>query len=489
MLAMMSCVLSHYPVITNMKQTSSERNCHGLRISRASSPYTEIRQWYYPSHAVANSLLHSTPAMWTTRENAKRHVFDPPSFASSLGASSSDPNTPLSMGGTPPLVYRPNQPSYERPDLSNQVISTSPEHFRHPQRSNSNLASAFAASFPLPFGFNASASSSPPSSYVKKRDSPAGSYGTGHPQSTTWGAANIFGRSWSGTEEPKSRSTTSEFRQQKFKSHNRQAEMKVRLKNQHLFDGEGHSSTPLLDYTQLWRYCLYRDAYAHLLFIWGLPMARSEMLQYNNISGMIKNPSKIVSIDPRTSPILGRKSSHTSVVITEGLTLELVRTCLGCGDTIELEASKLPLKCFACRSKSTPLLCALCDKVIRGRAAPCISCGHVLHAACISLLTTDLDYSKETGMCICGCDCCCMEQIVVEVKWPNENKEPISPLFPRFMVSNEVNKYAWGDDYRMGEDVAYESLAKNLGVAGLKSLKPKTSQIWRGREKREKVLC
>ena len=427
--------------------------------------------------------------MWTKNENAKLHVVDPPSFASSLGASSSDPNTPFSTGGTPPLIFKPNQTSFERSDLSNQVMSTSPEHFRHPHRSNSNLASAFAASFPLPFGFNASASSPPPISYVKKRDSPAGSCATGYPQSATWNTANIFGRSSSGTEEPKSRSTISELRQQKFAPNDRQTGMTVSLRNQQLFDDEGHSSTHLLDYTQSWRYRQYRNAYAHLLFIWGLPMARSEILQYNSVSAMNKNSSEVETIDPSTSPIIGKKSSHTSVDIAEGLTFDLVRTCSQCSHDIELEARKVPLRRFACRSKSIPLLCALCDKVIRGRATPCLSCGHVLHAACISLLTTKLDFSKETGMCICGCDCCCMEQVVVEVKWPKEDKASVPLMSPKVMVTNEVDKYVWGDDYHMWEDVAYESLAKNLGVAGLKSLKPKASQIWRGREKRGKSFA
>ncbi|MCJ1416372.1 hypothetical protein MMC32_002707 [Xylographa parallela] len=288
MLAMMACILDMSKVITvkecqrdegnNLTQAVFDSIHHSFE-RPTSIPY-EWRQWYYPSYEVALSLLQPTYSGLGTAKIAKLSI-DPISVTSSFGASSSDPVTPFSTGRTPPLSYMPVRTTSNRSDLTYQVLSTSPEQLRNPHRSNSNLANTFAASFQRPFNLTPSAASSPPNSQLKKRDSPGGSYTGGPPQSVTWAAASIFGRSWSATEEPISANTTFDSPGTDQRLNKKDKNMRVNLRNQDLFDVEGYSNAPLLDHIHAKDYQSYKDIYADMLFVWNLPMTRIEILQHN----------------------------------------------------------------------------------------------------------------------------------------------------------------------------------------------------------------
>lgn len=494
MLAMMSCVLSQYPFLSSSKgednvqeQTPvSAINCdYGL--PRLLSPNFEHQQWYWPSLEVAISLLQTETLPQAKSENANLRM-DPPSIVSSLGASNSDPHTPFSTGVTPPSSYKLDRINLSRSDLPSQVISTSPEHIRYSQRSNSNLASAFAASLPRPFTFSASASSSPPNSTIKKRESPGGSYVGGLPPSVTWGTTSIFGRSWSASEEPsKSRNTVADSRLDKARRTNRQVSIKINLKNQDMFSDEGYSAAPLLDGIPASQLQQYKEEYASLLLVWDLPMVKTEVLQHSSISLSRNGPSKATSTISSTTPIsIGRKNILVADHV-EKPTLDLEIFCMDCGNTIGLGLGTTRSKFPSCRSQPIPLFCVLCDELIRGRATLCIGCGHVVHGACLSLSTSTSPFSGDGGMCVSGCDCRCPEQVVVEVSWPKDQFAPSSaPSTIREI--DEADNGARASDHGIWEDVAYESLAKNLGVGGAKLLKPRTSQVWRGREKRGKSV-
>ena len=491
----MSCVLSQYPFITTNNSgdnrqepitPSSIRSDHGLQ--RLSSPNSEPSQWYWPSPEVAISLLHSKAPPWVKSDDTNLRI-DPPSVVSSLGASSSDPLTPFSTGVTPPSSYKLDRMALNRSDLPSQVISTSPEHLRYSQRSNSNLASAFAASLPRPFTFTASTSSSPPNSSFKKRESPAGSYAGGLPPSVTWGTTSIFGRSWSASEEPsRSKNVTADSRLDKTRRNNRQASIKIGLKNQGLFSDEGYSAAPLLDCMQEWRLQQYKAEYAHLLLVWDLPLVKTEVLQYSSGSISRNGHSKATSIvSSMTSISIGRKSSMAADPL-EKPTLGLEIFCVDCGSAMELGLGTRQSKCRSCQSQPMPLVCVLCDELIRGHATPCIGCGHVLHTVCVSVSISSSSSSGEGGMCISGCDCRCTEQVIVEVIWPRDQFAPVSSAPSTIREMDEVDSILGADDHSRWEDVAYESLAKNLGVGGAKSLKQRPSQVWKGREKRGKLV-
>jgi hypothetical protein len=55
------------------------------------------------------------------------------------------------------------------------------------------------------------------------------------------------------------------------------------LKNQHLFDIEGHASVPLLPPKEAHKYHAYREIYADQLGAWDLQIQRAEILKFNGL--------------------------------------------------------------------------------------------------------------------------------------------------------------------------------------------------------------
>ena len=173
MLAMLSCVfneargISSYPR-AHKKFSSSSNSATSLEalyhISNRSSSY-------YQSEGVARAQLHTASSMLTAQVDYHNTSSGPHSSTSSTGA----PISEFSPVGTTPPGYKPLRMGLERRESQTPSLSTSPEQYRHTYRSSSNL-SALAASFSRPFSFTASAASSPPNMYSKKRSSPSGSY-------------------------------------------------------------------------------------------------------------------------------------------------------------------------------------------------------------------------------------------------------------------------------------------------------------------------
>ena len=445
--------------------------------------------YYFPTSAVARSLLSFKPMVLATPKSTETLKIDLPSVTSSLEASGSDPITPYSTGGTPPLIYKASQTHFDRSEPSSKSLSSSPENYRHTHRSNSNLASAFAASLSRPFSFTTSASSSPPGPIAKKGISPVGSYITAPAQSVTWAANSIFGKSsgYHAILRPIHLLSQPDHEDNIITKKTGRS-IKVNLKNQDKFHNDGYAVVPLLDPREERLYSYYRASYANLLADWDLPLQRAEVLKYNKGSSHTSDASFFTSSDSATT------SSQRH------LTLRSANT-----------------------TKPLPLACIFCAEAIHGLSSPCLSCGHILHATCRAFLSTLPDALNDFGVCLSGCSCACHTQSAtgsVEI-----TKEAIpetdlgyrelgpgtqSPglIAPTIRAGDDQEEHGWymgyagaGYDNDMKganavsvlapqdppfrEDIAYESLAKNLGLGGVdqqgrRALRPKGSQIWRG---------
>ena len=503
MLALLACVFSEHRLTRTSRQSSGLAKKpmrggeagHFLPITWAAAseahPSFKGSNDYYPSQEVAWSLHQPALPKVSKPDGAQLITSTPHSTGSSVGASTSDPTTPFSTGVTPPQSYRPSRINYERSNSQTQSLSTSPEQYRLAHRSSSNLATAFASvSFSRPFSFSASASSSPPATYSKKRPSPVGSYAAGPaPLGVTWGGSSVFGRSSTITEDPKPISVLSNTDDEDDMPGVKEPSIGIRLKNQNLFDLEGYASVPLLNLDHEWKYQAYRNAYANMLTVWEMPLASCEVLKYNRLSTSPSKSPPDVDKDHQTSLITLGKDSEKAVDTPdkERLGLRMMRTCTNCGKVAQHgQTSHLGPKCSICTKKQGILSCVLCTEIVIGLSSPCLACGHVVHSACrLQILVSDLD---AKGECISGCGCVCADHAVVEVEM---GPEPLSsvPSTRTLMGANEQEQHGWLDDRDddLWEDVAaYESLAKNLGGTGRgvkgRHLTPKASQIWRGKK-------
>ena len=470
MLAMMSCILSSSSSSHNRAVTASLNSATGRSIVSTPSnsvikplPKLTIGQTsYFPSDEVAFSLLSINDNIRSGATKGRRAKTEPSSLASSFGATNSDPVTTQSAGITPPSSYKPRR-GIERSDSNTHTNSSSPERLRQLHRSTSNLASTFA-SLSRPFSLSASASSSPPIAFNRKRTSPVESYGGPGSQSVTWGATSIFGKSLSSMDESKSIDTPSELRISESsplkKAADKNIEIKVSLKNQDQFHNEGYSSISFLESNDEWRYQASIAAYAGILSIWNLPLARAEILKYNTRTMNKTELSPKGSHDHGSVLSIGKRTTTTSLAHLNHGNLELKRR------SDDYRDSKLPV------------ICILCELLAQGRGSSCLSCGHFLHSACRTLLLSDPEVGN--GMCISGCDCYCNEQIHVIVDWPVDElqfQRSSAPSTIREVVESEK---IWESPWDEGEDIAYESLARNLGKHG----KTKRVQSWKGRETR-----
>jgi WD repeat-containing protein 59 len=449
-----------------------------LPVTQAPNQGQEISRSYFQREGIARSLLEPLKTNSHPPIETRKAAGIPNSATSSVGASNSDPLTPFSTDGTPPSMSRPIRPHLGRKDLQTTGTSTSPEHHRHNHRSSSNLASALAASISRPFSFTASASSSPPTTYPKKRMSPAGSFLGAPTPGVTWGTTSYFGKSSTIREDPKSYSVLHSDADDSV-SVSKTPAFRTRLRNQDQFHNDGYADVPLLDPDQEPLYHGYRQAYAHLLHIWEMPFARCRVLKFGNSAPL--SPS-LPSHGPASAPLdIGRTNTVSSVSELKNSGLDFRNHCTTCS-AILLDHSS-PHSCPICTRPQPPLLCLLCVSIIRGLSSPCLSCGHVLHSTCRALLLphSSIDsISIDSMSCISGCGCDCASHAIVEVEYPSRRKSSASLTVTGEEAGQQdpfMCREATPDDEEAWEDIAYESLARNLGA---KYLTPRPSQIWRG---------
>ncbi len=434
----------------------------------------EISRDYFQNEEIARSLLEPVNAPSHASLETRKVSGLQNSASSSIGASNSDPATPFSNDDTLPSMSGPIRPQLERNYLPTTSISTSPEHHRQAHRSSSNLASAIAASISRPFSFSASASSSPPTTYPKKRISPAGSYLGTHTPGVTWGTTSYFGKPSTITEDPNSNRPVLISNADDGLSLLKKPVYRTKLKSQDQFHNDGYGNMPLLDPDQDILYYGYREAYARLLHMWDMPLTGCKILKYGNNTA-INRP--LTGHGPSSMPLdIGRVDTNSSSE-RKGLELDIRNHCTTCSAILPDCGS---LHCPVCMRRQPPLLCMLCACIIQGLSSPCLSCGHVLHSTCRALLLSQRispSISTEDNItCISGCGCNCASHAIVQVEYPSRRKSSTS-----LTVTGEAASQLWRDvafeDEEAWEDVAYESLARNLGA---KYLTPRPSQVWRG---------
>ena len=433
---------------------------------------------YYPSEEIAKAQMQFASPNLSIHVDYQNVLSGHHSSTSSPGAAVSE----KSMSGTTPPSSRPMRMSLERRESQTTSLSTSPEQYRHTHRSSSNL-SALAASFSRPFSFTTSAASSPPNASTKKRSSPSNSVLGTQSSAITWSQA-VFGKAATITEDPKSiLSQSVSENEEEGPLVTKKPAFSTRLKNQNQFHNDGYANVPLLNSSETWRYDHYRGAYADLLYVWGLPIARAEMLKYSKPSttntGQSYAPSlRTASLLPIGEADLVHKPSNT-----EGTALGFIDHC-PCASMIPPKARNR--RCETCSTPQTPPVCLYCNTMIRGLSSPCLGCGHILHIACRQLLLPIPLEDVVQDECISGCGCICREHITTNIYIPEPTARRSFEVSPAITVIEDpglgmelndeailATKDGVGGEW---EDVAYKSLASNLRP---KEPRAKGSQTWK----------
>lgn len=492
MLAMLSCAMqSSSEVAEQLPRGDIQEIDSGQYFLHPSHPLA-ISERYFPSVEVASSILRPPPIRPSFSIDRQKPISDPQSAASSVGASNSNPLTPFSSSLTPPTPFKINKPKHER-TISQAPMSSSPEQLKHLHRSGSNLASAFAASITRPFSSSTADSSSPPTTHLKRRPSPVLSHLATANSNLAWGSSILSNPNPANVRNPMPRTAPSIPNEHPGVIDESSSFHKTKLKNQDHFHNDGYAADSLLDPSKAETYSAYRLTYASMLLTWELPTASCKVLQYNKPSAAQSALQDNGDLRERESLItIGRGTPGSSTRDLSDLRLDIRNQCHSCDTTLPPGGSSK--RCPACSAKQAPVLCQLCHSIISGLSSPCLNCGHVLHLSCRSYLLeakdTDLD-----GECPTGCGCHCPDHLVINVATPitpNDRKHSISTAT---LFANEQEELGWrdvdgdtevaGNESDPWEDVAYESLARNLGR---KFLTPKPSQIWRGGETRKESL-
>ncbi|KAL8649255.1 MAG: hypothetical protein Q9210_004502 [Variospora velana] len=477
MLAMLACVLQ------DCSKTNPNLAVDGLKgqDSRQNSalpwlhPQATVER-YYPSAEVAASILQPRMTQPAFALDMQKAGSDPQSAASSIGASTSNPLTPFSASLTPPTSFKMNKGKHER-SISQAPISTSPEQLKYLHRSGSNLASAFAASITRPFSFNIPESASPPATHSKRRSSPVASHLGTMTRNTSW-APSV-----------QSKQITPPVQNERHDAISGSAPMfETTMKNQDQFHNDGYAAEPLLDPSKEEIYAAYRSTYASMLLTWELPIASCRVLQYNTSVPPQSTPRNKGDHRERESLItIGRGASTASTQTPSDFRLDIRNQCHRCS-TI-LSPGTLNKDCPTCSTKQAPVLCQLCHCIITGLSSPCLNCGHVLHLSC-RVSFQEAEDADIDGECVTGCGCSCANHLSVSVPPPPSPAPRKHSTSTIHLFANEQEEFGWrdtgadtqgadGNESDAWEDVAYESLARNLNL-GAKFLTPKPSQIWGG---------
>ena len=493
----MSCILTPKEAHSRTTRDYLGNRKDGKPLSRSELRPEALTRDYFPTSFVAASLLKEERKKRDTQNPPKKFEVSPrlssPLVEQATGTvtiSSDEIESPAEF-----KAVRWDLNGTENPD----ILSSSPEFLRLPQKSTSNLASAFTAQLSRPFSFSASASSSPPNmAFPKKRISPIGSLVTKEQKGTSIEAPTKHDLKMMRVREARLPRNAPDFRFSERENRERaigqgsvsRKKVTVCLRNQDQFELDGYPGSELLDVQEEAAYQGFREAYANMLAFWRQPMQRAEVLKHNDWStkANIKRYNKIPNTLAADSLSIGKKSLGKEIPVAKTGLLDLGIHCPKCGATERPSTGQETTKCSNCSWKSKPLHCVLCNEAIRGRASPCLKCGHVMHISCrIQWLeeTSCLDESCVTG---CGCSCKTPEGAVI--RWYNQEDQARRVPKPRHNSMGKKGKTSatnvdfeekWKD---IEEDLAYESLKGNLGVSGKSTIRPSKSQVWRGRERR-----
>ncbi|CAG8977472.1 hypothetical protein HYALB_00011821 [Hymenoscyphus albidus] len=422
MLAMLSCVFNE-PITTEGVTHSDTNMTQPQTPLSMKTPAFSLD--YFPSDAAAWSKYLRTPvhSVISTPKISQTPTGVYGSVGSSNGAWGSDPaSASFSCGETPPL--RSNRASLEQLNYT-QSLSTSPDNPRSFRRVNSGLASSFAASISRPFSIAVSSSPpNPPPS--RKRPSPVESMLSLAPSAITWGSTTVLG---SVREQPVPEiiSYCDEEDDDDDWKPTICTGISLTMENQNAFDDEGCISSGLLETDHSSYYANYRMAYAELLFIWGHPLARLEILKFNGLkeahapeneipvvnktyaASIVSNNTHTSLHDPVPPPspiFLGKKDSIHHPASDQ--CLDVLGYCLKHEIRLEQLSSTIGGgavgRCERCKIIQRQLRCVICLEPASAIFSPCLSCGCVTHENCM------LEYhTGGSTECPGGCDCDCGE--------------------------------------------------------------------------------
>lgn len=399
MLAMLSCVFAQFLEGESLGLSSGKAMPRSMTLPAQSADY-------YPTREAAMGILEPTISVLDSPMQDMPE--DSAHTSGSTGCQYADPLTPFAVEhGLPvPLSRRSTQLG-----STAQSLSTSPSQHRVsiPSATSSFAASVWARPFNL--------ASSPPvrqrmsveelSSSIPSNNGPNWSKAPKHnfyrSDSTirnsyaAHGLADDIDEGSSTEEDEPARPRVS---------------IRLKMTNQALFDGEATANIPLLTSKQTHKYVCYRDAYAHMLGVWGLSMQQNEMLKYNGLS------RESAEVGNRR---LDRESQSTLTTGgfdggAYGLEKEngphMVRCCAKCLN-VENNAvgGKLESKCFNCGEKWQIMPCTICLEPVLGLYKVCLACGHGAHASCYRSLLES--FGGGPTECEAGCGCSCEDHSVV----------------------------------------------------------------------------
>ncbi|KAL9099327.1 MAG: hypothetical protein Q9163_005155 [Psora crenata] len=482
MLAMLACVFSEQSPLSQPRQDNRTLTYRQLDVRPMQDP--DGARGYFASADVARSLNIFGESRLVAHTEPQRFPTVPHSATSSTGAAASDPSAFLSENATSPSC-KPMRNSCDCRDSHATNLSTSLEHHRQIKRVSSNI-SAFATSLPRPSQTTHSAASSPPNVQPKKRTSPTGSYLGPTQSSNAWAPSSWVSRGSLVLEESKSTCPvsipdTGADIQGTILTTAAKPSLSLTLKNQDQFHNEGYAKMSLLDPAQETKHRAWQEAYAQYLDIWDMPVAMAEVRKYNCILPPTTSSEQPVTLDeiwPTGS--LQAHSGENAIGLANHC-----ETCSAILPSLDESPSK---KCLPCGHLKKPPVCTYCNTYILGLSAPCLNCGHTMHFAC----RTEVTSSGLFDECITGCGCVCSEHDIVHMPIPEPHQQPHnrniskdsdpSPAItvmeesPDLIRTNKQAQAGW-------EDAAYISLARNLNGKrkdSRRSLRMKGSQIWKG---------
>ncbi|KAK2744130.1 hypothetical protein FQN57_004390 [Myotisia sp. PD_48] len=449
MLGMLSCILYEPP---------TRKHNVGNQVRRRNSPF-RLEDPQHRSRQIPGTQSQLTaPLMSKDRTLSTSH---------SSGCSSVDrwqANTPplFSTGTTPPTGLRVGRSSMERKSRYNTSLAGSPDHSTA-IRLTPNVG-ALASSLSRSLTFGPSASSSPPGGVSKRHPSPAGSFNAHI--SNLWGSGGAARKrkpvipdapAVSGGDTPLSESEhEANVKPPSPKSKRFKGGINVTLKNQTAFDQECQAEVSLLDTHDQKFYQAFRAQYANLLFIWGMPLERREVLK---LTSLIDHESEFELLSRSSSKYLQSRCHHTIQNrkkalqdVPENSGLDLQSHCTNCGSTLqvsELLREDMPgnppgkpskqiryskIQCSKCTATPSPtptLSCAICSEAVQGMFVPCLSCGHICCFECHREWFTPnyiSDGSDSTTLvCPTGCGCNCSEHPVITMPMPSIPSFPLPP--------------------------------------------------------------
>lgn len=427
MLAMLSCIFgdssTEDPVPYAESRLTQPDTPLPMKAPSFSLEYfpTDAADWVFPSHQIRSA--------YSSAVNTPRTIQTPLLL--------SDPQSPdvlwmgdpasqsYSTGETPPHKVFRDYLSDVDPTPS---LSTSPND-RGIRRSQSVLTSTLASGFSR--SFTAMSSTSPPG---RKRPSPAETILSHIPSNITWGGSTYFGGPPAEpTETARTSMSDDEFRRDELVSMV-SVSVTVTVENETAFDDDGWLTIPLLDPARKPDYASYRYAYAEMLQMWCLPLARLEIMKFNVLKQESITPGAASGETPvegncfesayqdsgshsatgTTSPtvILGGRREQLEALQSSGRGLDVTGICRIHETQLQpLQYAQTPSSggavgiCERCRRTQTQLTCVYCHEPIDALYPACLGCGCATHDACLAEW-----HSMGETECPAGDDCACVEE-------------------------------------------------------------------------------